>query len=300
MAFQTRLATLNNEVTEALDLIAVLSAEVRQRLFSRDAEPFWRSQRDVDVLLQQGRDAWEQRVNTVRTWVLTDFDRIVFHALVFAMFVAVGVAGRRKMRDWVDLQGAQGFLRLVDRPYSGAAIFSLLSSLWIYDTVPATVGDLMLLATLIPVMRLAPAFVAPENRVDIYGLLGLYAATRLAAIAPDGSVLRRTTFLIVAVVAFVGLVRFVRHRLAKFVQRGGGWMRFVAFITRLAVVILAFAIGGSLFGWTQLSEMLTSAVLVERLRCGHRGAVCQQCRRRHWPRAAAYAARRQATELAAP
>ena len=261
LEIQTRLATLNNEVTEALDLIAVLRAEVRQRLFSRDAEPFWRTQRDVDVLLQQGRDAWEQRINTVRNWVLTDFDRIVLHALVFAMFVAVGVAGRRKMRAWVDLEGAQGFLRLVDRPYSGAAIFGLLSSIWIYGTLPVTVADIMLLAALIPVIRLAPVFVAPENRADLYGLLGLYAATRLAAIAPDGSVLRRATFLVVAIVAFAGLLRFVRHRLAEFVRAGGGWMRFVAFITRLAVVILAFAIGGGLFGWTQLSEMLTSAVL---------------------------------------
>jgi len=260
LSLQNDFATLNAEIGQNIRTLAQLADDLRRRVLTRDARPVWGvGSDDLTGLGGEARDALGDRIASARRFFAEHPDQAGAHFIAFLVFVAIGFAMHLQSHRWQEIAGTEALRNMVSRPISLAAIFALLAASWFYSAVPASLVDIFLLVTLLPVMRLAPRLLATEDRSTLYGLLGLYAATRVVNLMIPGSRLQRLSLLLLATLALVGLARFVQRRLKPLVEGKGTSWRLAGSLKRLAIPVLTVAVLANLFGWVRLSWVITSA-----------------------------------------
>jgi len=136
LAIQGRVSSLDARVTEALTRIGQLETEVRQRVLARDSVPLWSATMgEIGDLYDEAVEAGAERRRTVVSFYRGDPDGATIHALVFLVLVVAGFALRRHVSEWKEIAGAGALVHVLSRPISGAAIFSLLLTGWMYTAV---------------------------------------------------------------------------------------------------------------------------------------------------------------------
>ncbi len=262
LRLQNALAAMSTEIGQKISYLEQLADNVRRRVLVRDSAPIWNlGSRDVMGLGEEARDALSDRLVVAGQFLVGHPEPTVALFVAFLAFVALGYAMQGPARGWADVSGADALYKMLSRPVSLAMIFTLLSASWFYADLPTSAVDLFLLVTLVPVMRLAPRLLAEKDRVALYGMLAAYAGMRVTSLMTEGSAERRLSLLLLATLALVGLLRFVRRKVEPKPGGNRGW-KGTRILHRLAVPMLLAGILANLLGWVRLAWVMTSGTIL--------------------------------------
>jgi len=262
-AISGRIAARHELVFSSLQAIDDLGVAMRGRVFSREAAPIWRSLREssqqsfTEDALGAGRD-WTE---SLLTYVWFRLGRIVILVLCFLALLTTALQLRRRSEvqpsNDVESERSRG---LIARPVS----LALASTVAITAVVlPYPVGastDLLLILAIVPMLRLGSVILEPGARRRLYEVVALTVLTRVAAVGPDGSTVARLLLLVVSALGFIGAAQAARRGRER-VRERGGWARATEAVAWAAAIVLAVAMGANVFGWLQLSKMLTEATV---------------------------------------
>ena len=262
-AVADRISTSQDAVAESLDRIDGLAESKRAALLERRAVPLWR------VFTPESRPVAEDVVYAGENWaeaflayVELRRDRLVFLLLTFAVLLAGTFGLRRQSRDWPDGDATAETARsLAARPFSLALTSTMaISALLLPDPV-GSAADVVLLLAVIPFIRLGSVVFSPAVRRDLYGVAALTILVRIASVGPDGSPLTRLLLLLVTIAALLGTAS-VAPRVRRSGERLRGWRRTEAAAASIAALILGAALVANVFGWLELSDLLTEATVL--------------------------------------
>jgi len=259
---------ISREQSTANAALARMSdAEQRQRAgrFSLDSDPLWTAlglRTDEASLRAQVAADWRQRVRDFRGFVGHYPQRIAMHAGLFLVFLTVllmlRASGRAQSPEYAGLKATR---RVLSRPFASALLFALAATRLLYPTLPFVVVDVVVIAGLVPVLRLLPGLIGAGRRAPFYALGGLFVLDRLVGLADERTLTYRLALLGSTGLTLVLAVWLLRSGLLGR-ARGGAWRSVSLAFTRTATVAFAVSILANLAGALALSRLLTRGTLI--------------------------------------
>ncbi len=258
-----RVVTGQRIAGDALERLAALTSSARQRVLVRDTPALW----DVEAFRagSLSSDSLEAAQYWWGTFLAFARDRrgSLFAQLALFLILVVSTLRMRGLNaDWPADDVRFDIARhLVTRPISTALAFAIVSSrLVLRDSVSAYV-DVIIVVAFIPVLRLGVGIVDYSVRPVVYGVLGLFAASRFVVLAPDGSLLERVLLLATTVAALTASVLLIRSYRRRDASRRRGWWRIGIAFSWIAGGILAVSLVANVLGWLSLSALLLEGVI---------------------------------------
>jgi potassium efflux system protein len=247
----------------SLERINELGVAMRDRLFDRETAPLWSSLGAVSSqpftgdTLAASRD-WAE---SLLSYLWLRLARILFLALGFLALLFTALHLRRHSEERLPNDvGSERSRGLIERPFS----LALASSVAITTVVlPYPVGastDLIFVFAMVPMLRLGAVILGPEARRKLYLVATLAILERVATIGFDGSTTGRFLLLVVSALGFGAALR-AAIRGGKREEEQGGWARARQLVAWSAAFMFAVAAAANIFGWLQLSKMLTEATV---------------------------------------
>jgi len=259
-----RVTLTQDLIREILIELSAATTAARQRLFTRDAAPFWRaaSASSLEEIRRDAVEAWEYRRDTIARFIAASPRALAAHGFFLLMVLGSALALRRRSRGWPsDDRVLQAAAQIVSRPVSTAILIAVIFTERFYVTTPVPFVDLMIFASLIPLVRLLPGLMPPAKRPLFYGLVGLVALNQLWSLMPEAALARRALVLVATGLGFGGALYAYRNSLGGF---AGSLERFRTFVRRvigLAALLLFLGIIANLLGWTRLAELLVDGIV---------------------------------------
>lgn len=238
------------------------ASSARQRLLVQDAPPIWRP------LIAQGefglpnfRQIASEQWGTLRTYLVSARGRLLLHGLLFVVLAGLMTMVRRWGLDALEGSGADPVsIRVLSRPYSSALLLALIFGAELHPLRPIIFRDLMILLSTLPFLRLMPELPGRPLRRARYGLVTIFVI--MTAISPlPPSPPRRFLIVLAEGLALFGFWWLLRRRKTGDVESDTRRSRLAATFVRLALLVTAFAVIATVFGWTNLGEFLTRRTL---------------------------------------
>jgi potassium-dependent mechanosensitive channel len=255
---------------EALDRIAQFRRGRLALTFVRGTLPIWSPEvrwQDLAEVPARAGEAVLASGAVLRQFITDRADRVRLHGLLFLGLILLAQAARRRARSVIPADEASpSSAALFTRPYSAAALAALASVFWLYPDRPQTVGDLVGILLMLPLLRLCLLRVKATMVPALYGCAALVFVDRLRAELVVVPLAEQLLLLLVNLVAMGGLVWLLRSGRLRQAPAGdlGAAMglpdrRAIAALA-LAVYAVSSAAGAS--GYMNLGRMLGAAVFV--------------------------------------
>jgi small-conductance mechanosensitive channel len=262
LTLQSGVAGLEAVVADVLDAVAAARSEERQRLFVRDAPPFWEAlgaRAPKGTLGERLRASWRDQVLAVGDFAQDRGLAFALHLALFALTWLTASAFRSRAEAWAQQDpSVAASAQCLRRPASAALVVALLAMPWIYEDAPSIVREVSVLIVVVPVLRLLPEDLPARTRSAVFGLMGLVVLDRLRDMLDALPVVERE---LLALESLGGLV-FVAWVLRRVeVSRPPGWALVRAVALRLAALFFAASIAGNLVGNLNLARLLASATV---------------------------------------
>jgi len=272
-----RIVTIQGRVGELVDLIdgvmvrldEVRHEQVRQ-LYKAESPPLWtavRRARPGAALSDQVRQTRIKLRAAAGEFLEAYGKRMPWHAVAFLLLVGVlaglGRATRRLQGDDPGMVTTLAAARhILDRPISSGFMLALFLARPIYPLAPPPIIHGLMVAALLPVLRLLPRLVWPEMRAPLYGLAVLVGLRELSMVAAEGTVLHRLLLLVVAVGGIAGAAHVAAPWSRSAARAAGTIWRTVIAGGRLAIVLLLAAVLANLTGRVWLADRLAGATVL--------------------------------------
>lgn len=259
-----RVVTEQRIAEDALARLADHSSRARQRVLVRDAPALWnRAAFRAGSLSSDTLEATQYWWETLAAFARDRRGSLFAQLALFLIFVVGTFRMRGLNADWPADDVRFDIARhLVTRPISTALAFALVSSTLLRrsDAVSAYF-DVIMVASFIPVLRLGVGIVDYSVRPVVYGILGLFAASRFVYLAPDGSLLERVLLLATTAAALAASMVLIRSYRRRDASRRTGWWRLGIGLTWIAGGILAVSLLANVLGWLSLATLLFEGVM---------------------------------------
>jgi potassium-dependent mechanosensitive channel len=252
LRLQSRVAAQTFRVTEALETIGQVQDAALARVFERDSPPLWR--RDLAAERQQiaadSHESRETQWTALTNYLQRRSDRVLGHAIAFALIAAVLYWVRRRINAWAHNEpGLHRPALVFEWPVATALILAFIGARWIYPEAPRLMWALIGMSALVPTVIVVRRLIADYLRPLLYAVIVLYFVDQVRTIT-----------------ASIELV----PRIVYFVEMAGGAGFLVWYILRMqrdpskapasprAKQLTAIAIGGAcaLFVVTAAANML--------------------------------------------
>jgi potassium-dependent mechanosensitive channel len=193
--------------------------------------------------------------------------RMPWHAVLFlltaVLLAGIGRAARRLEGDDPEAVATLEAARhILDRPVSAAFILALFMARPFYPLAPPPVMHGLMLAALLPVLRVLPRIVWPEMRGPLWGLALLVGLREASMVASEGTLLHRLLLLAVSLLGFAAAFLVAAPGGRGAARRGGAVWNVVLVGTRIALVVLAAAVLANVSGRVWLADRLASATIL--------------------------------------
>jgi potassium efflux system protein len=186
-------------------------------------------------------------------------ERVVIHFVIFLVLVLLFVSLRRTSDTWSDGVATKDTdLRILERPFSAAALIALLAIVFVYQNPPIVLVSIATLVSTIPLVRLLTTTLPLVFHRLLYGIAAFMAIVTLTITAtPFDMVYARIAILILNVSAVIFLARFIRRDDIAATLEESGISRVILTGIRLAIVFLIAAVVAESLGFARLSSHLT-------------------------------------------
>ena len=242
------------------DLLANLRSARTQGLLEIESTPLWRAfGRDQPAVWAFTPRAFELHALTCIRYVQLEPVRCALHVALVALLLGTALALRRRLAD--EAADGQAAIEVVSRhPVASATLLGLAGTPLLHPDAPPALSLLLFLAGVVPFLRVASAL-EPGWKRPLRWLAMLYAAERIAALAPGVGPFERVVLLAVEVTAIWGFANGLRR---------GGWLRVqvqgrfrivLVGAATVAAALLGIAVVANVIGNVSLSEFLAGATL---------------------------------------
>ncbi len=263
-ALAERIATSLEQVAESQQRLDSMTASLRGRLLDRNAEPLWRSPgtaytgQFASGVVQAGRDWWR----SLFTYLGLRRGRAIFLTVCFGLLLLGALQLRRQSRaSPADAETTGQVRELIERPFSIAMGLSLAITVLVLPFPVGSASDLLIVLAVVPLIRLGSVVLEPAVQGALWGIAALAILDRIAVLGPEGSPFTRILLLFVTTVTLAGTV-WLAMRVRRAAAERAGWRWAAAAAVASATTILpAVAVVANVFGWLDLSTMLTEATV---------------------------------------
>jgi len=272
-----RIVTIQGRVGELVDLIDGVMAHIEEvrseqarQLYKAEAPPLWRAighARPGATLSDQVRQTRNELRAAAGEFFEAYGSRMPWHALTFlglvAALVGLGHATRRLQGNDPAMAATLAAARhILDRPISSGFMLALFLARPIYPLAPPLILHCLMVAAILPVLRLLPRIVWPEMRAPLYGLAVLVGLRELSMVAAEGTLLQRLLLLAVTILGIAGGIQVAAPGSRGAERDAGKIWRAVIAAGRLAVVLLLLAALANLTGRVWLADRLAGATVL--------------------------------------
>jgi small-conductance mechanosensitive channel len=265
LVLQDRVAALRIRLADWVGDVQKAEAAQDSQLFELESAPLWRALSRPGRGASMGQQiaaAFRGHSGSMGPYLREYPERAWLHLAVLLGLAAATWAIRRHARAAArDDPSLSVQTRVFERPIPVALLLGLYASGLIYPRPPAALGELVLLAMLPPFLLATRGFVPASLRRPLYALAGLFAVDRLAALAPEHSLLNRLLLLAVAAAALAVLAAGLRPGSWGEALGAGRWGRAGRLAWRAGAVLLAVSVVANVAGNVALADRLVRGTL---------------------------------------
>jgi len=263
-ALQGKVGRTQASVQTALDQIADEETSLLNNLLRRERPPLWSDSiygTSMQSMVERAGNEISKSWAAVDRMVRGELDRLGFQIV---LLIAIGLfLGRarihaRKLAEADPLTTPA--MKIFERPFSIAALITLVLTPQIYLSTPPAAFDAISLLMLIPILRLVGPLLEAKLRPALYFLAGLYLVDWLRDLLEAAPLVARLIFVIEMLAATVLAVMLVRsnalHRAdGKTMQSG------VRLALDVALALTCLATLATIAGFVRLGVLLGTGVL---------------------------------------
>ena len=263
-ALQGKMGRTQASVQTALDRIADEETSLLNNLLRRERPPLW-----SDTVYGASLQAMAGRVGNElsKSWaaiaqmVRGELDRLGFQIvllIIIGLFLCRARTHARQLAEADPLTTTA--MKIFDRPFSIAALITLILTPRLYLSTPPAVFDAIGLLMLVPIVRLVSPLVEPKLRPALYFLAGLYLVDWLRDLLEAAPLVARLIFVIEMLAATALAVQLVRSKALH--QADGKTMQSgVRFALDVALGLTSLAAVATIAGFVRLGVLLGTGVL---------------------------------------
>jgi len=263
-ALQGKVGRTQASVQTALDQIADEETSLLNNLLRRERPPLWSDSiygTSIQSMVERAGNEISKSWAAVDRMVRGELDRLGFQIV---LLIAIGLfLGRarihaRKLAEADPLTTPA--MKIFERPFSIAALITLVLTPQIYLSTPPAAFDAISLLMLIPILRLVGPLLEAKLRPALYFLAGLYLVDWLRDLLEAAPLVARLIFVIEMLAATVLAVMLVRsnalHRAdGKTMQSG------VRLALDVALALTCLATLATIAGFVRLGVLIGTGVL---------------------------------------
>ncbi|HXG51523.1 MAG TPA: mechanosensitive ion channel domain-containing protein [candidate division Zixibacteria bacterium] len=267
LAVQSRIASQDARVGEALALVDRAHRRILDHLLVRDGAAIW----SRDAFARSGQDFQEEsRSSFAAQWtavrLYAERQRAEFfrHVLVFLLFWIVLAWVRRRLSPALAPGGeAERAGQVLKTPVAVAFLLSFFLSRWIYPEAPRLLWAALEVFALLPSALILRRLIGRDLHPAVYAVIGFYFLDRLRAVLAAVPLLPRLVLLLEMLGTgwlLLWLVRSLGRARAAETQRDG-LRQAVRIACGLALGLTAGAFAASALGYVTLGNLLGNALL---------------------------------------
>ena len=263
-ALQGKVGRTQGSVQTALDRIADEETSLLNNLLRRERPPLWSdSVYGTSVQTMAGRVGNELSKSwaAIERLVRGELDRLGFQIIlliVIGLFLRRARTHARRLAESDSLTTSA--MKIFERPFSIAALITLILTPRIYLSTPPAVFDAIGLLMLIPIVRLVSPLLENRLRPALYFLAGLYLIDWLRDLLEAAPLVARLIFVVEMLAAAVLAVMVVR---SKALHRADGqkMQSGVRLALDVALGLTSLAALATVAGFVRLGVLLGTGVL---------------------------------------
>ena len=262
---QTRLATQDTRIKDALASITRARHRTLSRLFTRDSPPIWGSQvRSPQDLQAESLTSFSTQWGALGLYLQRQLGRVLFGIAVFLAVAAILTWARRHARSLAaDSQATFPESQIFEMPLAAALLVTFLLGRWIYPEAPRLLWAVLGALALIPSVIILRRVVSPHLSAVLYALIAFYMLDRLRTVAAAVPTVPRLLF----AAEMLGSTIFLIWLMWSIRRSPGSTPREVPQVnlyrTAAGVALFAsiLALIGNLFGYLTLANLIGNALL---------------------------------------
>jgi len=263
-ALQGKVGRTQASVQTALDRISDEETSLLNNLLRRERPPLWSdSVYGASVQAMAGRVGSELSRSwaAIERMVRGELDRLGFQIvllIVIGLFLGRARTHARQLAEADSLTTSA--MKIFERPFSIAALITLVLTPQIYLSTPPAAFDAISLLMLIPILRLVGPLLEAKLRPALYFLAGLYLVDWLRDLLEAAPLVARLIFVIEMLAATVLAVMLVR---SKALHRADGqkMQSGVRMALDIALGLTSLAALATVAGFVRLGVLLGTGVL---------------------------------------
>ena len=263
-ALQGKMGRTQASVQTALDRIADEETNLLNNLLRRERPPLW-----SDTVYGTSVQAMAGRVGNelskswaaIQQMVSGELDRLGFQIvllIVIGLFLGRARTHARRLAESDSLTTSA--MKIFERPFSIAALITLILTPQLYLSTPPAVFDAIGLLMLIPIVRLVSPLLEDKLRPALYFLAGLYLIDWLRDLLEAAPLVARLIFVIEMLAASVLAVMVVRSK-ALHRADGKSMESGVRLALDVALGLTVLAALATVAGFVRLGVLLGTGVL---------------------------------------
>jgi small-conductance mechanosensitive channel len=266
LALLKRVSDESRRSSESLRLIELAIAGFTEKLFQKDSPALWDYLTDTEERPEAEEISAinERKLEVLQQFFQDNVSPLAVH-LVGAMFLLAllyVLRGKSSSLLAADSSAVAREVPLVlQRPISTTVVITLLITRLTFPDAPSYFYQLLGIALLPPIIRLLPLYVPPLYRRVFYVLIGLYVFHRLEGLSIDIPTLYRFLLLTLTILAVAALLWFELSVLRRPIEPQAPRRRWLAVLSRGALILISASLIGNIAGYVALSELLTDATL---------------------------------------
>jgi len=265
LALQNDIVALHGRVTQAQQRLAAAREEFLAQLLRRSAVSLWELRgHELEASRESFRRALDESLGSLARYAQLRAGLLWLHAALVALLLWVSLRAQKAAKTVAA--GAAPERRVpagLVHPLAAGLVLGLSAGIWIHDSAPPELGQLLSLA-LLPSWILVLRGLLPRTlHGTVYGLAGLVLldlARRLLGEFPE---LSRALLLLESSAVFAGLLWLRRPARLAAVPRPESriWLSVLGLWMRMALAATAAATLGAVLGWVALAEILSHTVV---------------------------------------
>lgn len=268
IALQNKVAEQQKRADDALDTIRQTRQSLVGNLLVQDSPAIWRTDfwtRNGHNPADKSSDLFTAQISALGDFARNNFEKIIVHCLIFALFAGILFFLRRRAKPWTEKEPTLKNAAIIFRfPISTALILAVLISSWIYPATPQILGAIFGAIALIPTVIILRKIVERPLYPVLYSLVVFYLLDQLRTIAEPIPVYSRLLLLFEMLGGCLFFLWLYFARLSKDETEEivhGKIYRTIRYAALVALPIFPVSFLTNIFGYVALARLSGNAIL---------------------------------------
>ncbi len=256
------------KISELMKRIKAVEDKQSSRLFVQDSEPlfelFGTDEVDLSGYFPALFVSLGDMLNDTRIYLVTNKDRLIIHGLfasvLLSLMAYLYLLDRRRQLFVKRDEKVWGSVSFVSRPISATIVLSLFSMIFIYTDRPDVLGQLGMMAGLIPILLIFRRMVDMRLMRYVYTIAILFSIIFMVRSVGEFEIINRLLLLGATIGMIVGFFQFLQKNSFVHELSLNGWFRFLLKLIPLVYVMLLVSIVANFYGSVTLSARITVGV----------------------------------------